>query len=361
MPRRRAHLANLFILWGGLWPVGCGSADRVSHADDLVPPRSVIFANGENGFTDVRTAAVVFDTLIAVADNYSDKVLLFRDTHLVGAAGGTGAGPLEFLDVAALVPAGDALVVYDRQQQRLTILDSGLVPLRMLRVPERALYLAAFQLGARGVALIEAAPRADLSLLWTTDVFTYDSVAWSTRSVLQLVPWPTGKVDPWNGVHFGGAGSGRLRIAWPDEDYVIYSVDPITGDQGIAAQRDLAKPSKTSREREVSRELSRRAGEMLGSAASDRATGPHPHFSQHVEDPCGRIWVLTRRGGDHETVVDVFQPGGTLLREVNLEGYVVGIAGFLRSATLVTITMDEMGRRGIALFDLPSAGGCTSE
>lgn len=340
-----------------LFVQGCSTPHQEARTSDPLPIASELFADGRNGFTDVRAAEVVFDSLIAVSDNHSGKVFLLRGTEILKEAGRRGRGPLEFLGLASLVSIDDAFVVFDRREQRMTVLDSDLALVREVRVPIPGLFFFAYRLGPRGLALTEAAARADKLVLWTNDILG-DSLRWRSRPVLEMVPAPAGKIEIWDGTYFGGGRSGELRLGWPREAYVIHSLDLATGERRIAAHRDVPAPHLTLQEAEAARERSARARELIGENAVSPNVDVHPHFGMNVEDRCGRLWILTRRGGDSHTIVDLFEPDGSFVREVSLGARVAGIAGLLARPQLVTIITDEMDRRGIALFDLPPSLRC---
>lgn len=338
-----------------LVPLGCH--DVPSAEGDPLPIEASLFPDGQGGFTDARTATVVFDTLIAIADGYSGKVFLLHRVDVVDQVGSVGRGPLEFIDVAALVPVRDVLVVFDRRQHRLTLLDYDLRPVGQVRTPEDGLFLSAFRLGESGVALVETAPRADFAVVWTTNVLALDSVQWRSRPLLSMLVQATSRIEPWDGSFFGGGVSGVLRVGWPRDEYLLYGVDLESGEPRVVAERDIPAPTLTKGEREAIRQRSQRMRDLVGHAP---ATAPerHPHFGQNVEDRCGRTWLLTYRGGADATIVDVFDAGGGFLSEVPLEARGVHIAGFLPDGTMVTLVRDELDRRGLALFDLPAGIRC---
>jgi len=336
----------------------CDASEPPGRAQGVLAATASLFADGRAGFTDVRTATVAFDSLVAVADAHSGSIFLVRDTTIVDQVGRLGRGPLEFLDVASLVAVDGALVVFDRPERALTVLDSDLRLLREERLPGRRLLLSAFRLGTRGVAVVETASRADLAALWTPDVLAPDSVRWRARAVLELVPGPPGRSDVWDGTFFGGGRSGTLRVGWPREAYLIHSVDLASGGVGVAARRALPAPAPTALEREAALARAARASELIGVRVGEEDDELHPHFGQHVEDRCRRTWVLTHRGGDRRTILDVFGADGAFVGEIGLQGDVVGVAGFLARPVLVTIVRDAMDRRGIAFFDLPPELAC---
>lgn len=145
----------------------------------------------------------------------------------------------------------------------------------------------------------------------------------------------------------------------PDGSLVIanstsYDIWRLADDGAIAMHtgRDLPLPMKSEAELEQAREFAARSGQ------TDREIDP---YRAHIEsyglqvDGVGRIWVLTGRYGEENSVFDVFAPDGAYLDEVAIDAAIrptsMGITPFVtRGDLLVAATQRPDGNQEIRVY-----------
>jgi len=134
---------------------------------------------------------------------------------------------------------------------------------------------------------------------------------------------------------------GGFGVAFGYDDYVLLRFNAV-GTLEYRAVRDVARVPRTKEELDAERRrIKRIAGDLLDAEPDPRRshfTGDSLRF-----DSAGRAWIRTERGGEGETVFDIFAPGGSYMGEVVLPITVKspGTGFELAGSYLLTISVDE--------------------
>ena len=202
-----------------------------------------------------------------------------------------------------------------------------------------------------GIAMLAVSRDLQASVAWTDDLLRLPEPLWRDLDVSELVgPEPANgeRVPP---VMTAGQ-SGRIYLGWGHGEYSIH-VGDTAGIQIGMLERRLDPPLRDAGDVEKIRARGRRRAAVIGSAASEAESeihASHPHFRSFHEDPCGRLWVATYRGGDDGTVVDLFSEGGDFIGAITLP-----LAGSLHDVSVdrvYLILKSELGVPGIAVMRL---------
>jgi hypothetical protein len=140
--------------------------------------------------------------------------------------------------------------------------------------------------------------------------------------------------------NFDAAPSGGFAVAFGREEYLLRAFDT-SGELHAQTVHDVPRVPLSEEELEAERgRLARIAGGV--------ATEPDPYRNHFMGgslryDSAGRAWIRTERGGDGNTVFDVFAADATYLGEVSIPMIVKspGAAFDVAGDFLVTVHLDD--------------------
>lgn len=281
---------------------GCSSPPQSERwAVNLEPDERHVATLTDSAVMGVAALLPLDSGQILVADPFLRRLTWLNEDTVIRRAGAAGDGPGEFQDIASLFHLETSLAVFDSRAQRLTLLDTagGLITVHPLGDGRPLLSLGA--IGQRGLIGFAPFPRATL--------LTADSID---------APWnelDLGELGYEGGDLVWGSGpSGRVYVA-PNRDYRLVVI-PATGVSFEIALEAEPVPF-TAEELAAAAEGARRFG---GPRASEGIPEVRASIQEIVEDPCGRVWIRTPRGGTAATVYDVLDASGEILGEVTIGG-----------------------------------------
>ena len=349
-----------FSLAAGLWTIACATA--LSAADAQVPTIERVTwigcaecAAGPTQLTTIYDVAVTDSGDIVVADRSPPMIRVFDRTGRVLWSGGqSGGGPGEYrFPMRVAVGPDRGVTVVDMRARRLTRLNrdgtvKGTEPI--LAFPAAA--------AARGRS-------GDLMLLMDDFRGPYALERWAASADKTVphatIPRPASPVGP---------GIIMPSIAVAPSGIVAFGTDPFTyriARLGPDAKpmsdivRDIPRQKRTEAEmKELADRLSagpaRRGAEASvsrapasgGSSLTDFTMKPFFPLDGLRYDDTGRLWVLTTRGAEQQTVFDIFAPAGGFLGSLSLPAHVGTFA--LAGTYLVTGGEDADGIPRVTLW-----------
>jgi hypothetical protein len=129
----------------------------------------------------------------------------------------------------------------------------------------------------------------------------------------------------------------------------------------LRAARSLPRTEKTAAELASEEEMNQRL------VAGGRAPRPIDPLRMHLEqvgvqvDAEGRIWALTQRYADDNTIFDVFGPDGAYLTEVTVDAVIrrgtwhVGGSFIIAGRRLAAITQQPDGSEAVQVWEILDA------
>jgi hypothetical protein len=310
---------------------------------------------------------VTSDGTVYVLDRYEPFVRVFDSRgelrHAFGVAG-QGPGELgvdvqvEFLPGIAVYPRLDgSMLVHEAIPPTLTAFDAGgnFTEEVRLDIPVRIPRGSVWDAEAERVYLSSAYPgegsridRFDLAGQSTVPATTILSLVDTFPPIEEEPPRPATPLSmalaPGGGIALGNPWTYRIRMFEPD------------GAHRRDIQRQIARPRKSDARMSEERELLRQRAARSGGEVED----PHPdasHFRHGALDfdDTGRLWVATNRGGDGNTVFDLFDRGGAYLGEVSLPASLEPGTDTLRAyalagGLLVAVVVDPNGNHSIGVW-----------
>lgn len=302
------------------------------------------------------------DGSIAVADMGGNAVVHFDSTgHRIGSMGRRGSAPGEFRFLVRVRRCpGDSLLTFDAGQDRVTVLDHSLVPVREFRVPSASVVecSAAGVLVTRiGPAAVPPRPSAESPLL-TARLRILDAGGDSIGGVDTLIVGHNRVMAP---LATMALGTDRLYAGTGAKPQV--DVYDLTGRPLAPIQLDL--PLRPSTAKHYDAAIERLVGRirMPTSMREDQkkvlAAVPRPEFlpvyTKILTDPAGNLWLVTSSPGDGHTALAAFRPDGSAIGTITLpaemEIWEVGSDHVLGSV------MSEEGEPSVVMYRFRREGG----
>lgn len=341
-------------------PSGEGATATGSLSISATPIQTIAPADSEGVpvLGNIADATRLSSGLIAVVDRSVDAVMFIDSTgKLVGQSGRSGGGPGEFRSVVGIGQcAPDTLFVWDRMNDRMSLLDTTGALLRSYRPPGNpvdrfcagsAQYLVWQSLSAVGNATADAPPVRGTTVLVSADG---DSVG-GLGDVQAGEIWPLGAVTQFAvtdaGIYMGTADTGVVSL-YGRSGQMLRSVDvgnarrTTTAAEYDAALSSLINTVPGTAEQVASmKEFMRTRFPMPKYLPAYRAIFTNGH---------GALFVVTSPLGDGITELQAFDQSGANIGEIHvpadLEIFEVG-AGYL-----LGMSADAEGEQRLVLYSL---------
>lgn len=363
---------SLTIVAGMVLAAACG--DPAPAPEDPAPPVTLepVGTIGCAGCDDERqvtpwTLAILDDERIAVLDAFEPFVRVFgTDGDLRLSFGQKGEGPGEFGQELPGFGYFPGLWLFGNELGGVTVIDifpvslevfgadGDFVERRETGLPDAVPTAQAFDAASRSYYRISfsAGPGAADSRRISRCRFSARGAA-DCHFFADPVPFlqQEGLPDAALGALVLAAGSEGSLVVANSGSYGIWVLDE-QGEIVVRSGRDVPLPAKSDAELEAERQRLARAGRP------DAQIDPHrPHIQPYglQLDGDGRIWVLTGRYGDNDSVFDVFTPDGTYLNEVIIDAVVRpterGLMPFVaRGDLLAAAAQQPDGNKQVALY-----------
>ncbi len=295
------------------------------------------------------------DGSIVVADMGGNAVVRFDSTgHRIGSMGRRGSGPGEFRFLVRVRRCpGDSLLTFDAGEDRVTVLDHSLAPVREFRVPSASVVecSAAGVLVTRiGPAAVPPRPSAESPLL-TARLRILDAGGDSIGGVDTLIVGHNRVMAP---LATMALGTDRLYAGTGAEPRV--DVYDLTGRPLPPIQLDL--PVRPSTAEHYDAAIERLVGRVRSTASIREAQKkvfaavPRPEFlpvyTKILTDRAGNLWLVTSSPGDGHTSLAAFRPDGSAIGTITLpaemEIWEVG------SDHLLGSVMSEEGEPSVVMY-----------
>jgi len=291
-------------------------------------------------FTTIVDAAFVADSILVVADQGSSQVTFLNDRGaVITRAGRRGSGPGEYTDIGRFgVGADDSLFVFDRREQRLTMLATDGTALRVERIDLGGRYLpyepltrlpnGGFLAALETRALVPAGlHRAPFFLVRTNeDGQVADTLGrWEGKEF-----FATEDGNQWLPVGFARtavyAGRGRRTAVGTTDSLDITVWDGAQVSHRIRGRTDPKPVAREERERWIERYIEPWPDVARASARTrieqSQIRDNYPAYGALAIDADGRLWVgAYARLTDLQRVWTVFGNDGRPIGRVNLPAY----------------------------------------
>jgi len=295
------------------------------------------------------------DGSIVVADLGGNAVVRFDSIgHRIGSMGRRGSAPGEFRFLVRVRRCpSDSLLTFDAGEDRVTVLDHSLAPVREFRVPSASVVecSASGVLVTRiGPAAVPPRPSADSPLL-TARLRILDAGGDSIGGVDTLIVGRNRVMAP---LATMALGTDRLYAGIGAEARV--DVYDLTGRPLPPIQLELPVRPSTAEHYDAAIDLLIGRIRMPASMREDQkkvlAAAARPEFlpvyTKILTDPAGNLWLVTSSPGDGHTALAAFRPDGsaigTITLPVEMEIWEVG------SDHLIGCMMSEEGEPSVVMY-----------
>lgn len=326
---------------------------------------------GPLAFEPTPSVAWLGDSAVALVDVHDQQVVVLGldggERRRIGRKGG---GPGEFTGANGLLSGPDGLLV--AEAFRISHFDADLRLEGTHRAPGLLMSLLAWRGDEVSVLWVGAGPGGMRPQVGALDLATG---AWEDRidlfaadSALEA-PLPMGAgTSPF--VLATGLPDGDLVVGQPIT-YRLVRMDPRGGVRRVFGRDDLERQRPTEGERARQRQRMLRMFEMSPTPLPEGAMAmldgmldaPRPFFRLGFHaDAEERIWVITGRGGDDRSEIDVFGGDGGLLSTLSLPHAVRAVATRLPHVAVLVERRDAPveGQGAVHVFRLVGGEACAS-
>jgi len=283
-------------------------------------------AAGEPAVLQAGAGTRLSNGVIVVADVAARAIVFFDSSgRLLRKAGREGRGPGEFLSAGWVGRChGDSLFVWDRLQNRITVLDSAGKFARDYRTPGNPATMRCSRSGRFAIFMM---PRnfgrpdpTGKSPRYTAPLWIADEAGDTLTSLGEL---PVGETRPLGKVSRIAMADDRVYVGTADSAFVdVYSLD---GKRlpTIRVGTPVRAPTQRNYEKAIdasvvglldrnTRDAARRY--MLKIPMPERM----PPYTALFADPRGTLWVVTSAPGDSATTLRAITPDNRILGDVHL-------------------------------------------